>query len=75
MFQIRTSVNHLLGASKDFSWPRHICITVALLVCVNILVIFVPTIRDIFGFIGRWDTGCDVTACVVLVSLIYYFDF
>uniref|UniRef100_A0A672T8X3 Sodium-coupled neutral amino acid symporter 2 n=1 Tax=Sinocyclocheilus grahami TaxID=75366 RepID=A0A672T8X3_SINGR len=51
-FQIRTSVNQLLGASKDFSWPRHICITVALLVCVNILVIFVPTIRDIFGFIG-----------------------
>uniref|UniRef100_A0A8C1ZUR1 Sodium-coupled neutral amino acid symporter 2 n=1 Tax=Cyprinus carpio TaxID=7962 RepID=A0A8C1ZUR1_CYPCA len=42
----------LLCASKDFSWPRHICITVALLVCVNILVIFVPTIRDIFGFIG-----------------------
>uniref|UniRef100_A0A671T966 Sodium-coupled neutral amino acid symporter 2 n=1 Tax=Sinocyclocheilus anshuiensis TaxID=1608454 RepID=A0A671T966_9TELE len=42
----------LLGASKEFNWPRHICITVALLVCVNILVIFVPTIRDIFGFIG-----------------------
>ncbi|RXN27256.1 sodium-coupled neutral amino acid transporter 2 isoform X1 [Labeo rohita] len=52
LFPIRTSVNHLLGASKDFSWPRHIGITVALLVCVNILVIFVPTIRDIFGFIG-----------------------
>ncbi|XP_051547482.1 sodium-coupled neutral amino acid symporter 2-like [Myxocyprinus asiaticus] len=52
LFPIRTSVNQLLGASKDFSWPRHICITLALLVCVNILVIFVPTIRDIFGFIG-----------------------
>ncbi|XP_056101351.1 sodium-coupled neutral amino acid symporter 2 [Rhinichthys klamathensis goyatoka] len=52
LFPIRTSVNQLLGASKDFSWPRHIGITVALLVCVNILVIFVPTIRDIFGFIG-----------------------
>uniref|UniRef100_A0A673KLL9 Sodium-coupled neutral amino acid symporter 2 n=1 Tax=Sinocyclocheilus rhinocerous TaxID=307959 RepID=A0A673KLL9_9TELE len=52
LFPIRTSVNQLLGASKEFSWPRHICITVALLVCVNILVIFVPTIRDIFGFIG-----------------------
>uniref|UniRef100_A0A671TBC8 Sodium-coupled neutral amino acid symporter 2 n=1 Tax=Sinocyclocheilus anshuiensis TaxID=1608454 RepID=A0A671TBC8_9TELE len=45
-------INQLLGASKEFNWPRHICITVALLVCVNILVIFVPTIRDIFGFIG-----------------------
>uniref|UniRef100_A0A8C1II94 Sodium-coupled neutral amino acid symporter 2 n=1 Tax=Cyprinus carpio TaxID=7962 RepID=A0A8C1II94_CYPCA len=52
LFPIRNSVNQLLCASKDFSWPRHICITVALLVCVNILVIFVPTIRDIFGFIG-----------------------
>uniref|UniRef100_A0A671T7E2 Sodium-coupled neutral amino acid symporter 2 n=1 Tax=Sinocyclocheilus anshuiensis TaxID=1608454 RepID=A0A671T7E2_9TELE len=52
LFPIRTSVNQLLGASKEFNWPRHICITVALLVCVNILVIFVPTIRDIFGFIG-----------------------
>ncbi|TRY68174.1 hypothetical protein DNTS_016561 [Danionella cerebrum] len=52
LFPIRTSVNELLGGSKEFSWPRHICITVALLVCVNVLVIFVPTIRDIFGFIG-----------------------
>uniref|UniRef100_A0A673KLN7 Sodium-coupled neutral amino acid symporter 2 n=1 Tax=Sinocyclocheilus rhinocerous TaxID=307959 RepID=A0A673KLN7_9TELE len=64
LFPIRTSVNQLLGASKEFSWPRHICITVALLVCVNILVIFVPTIRDIFGFIGRCDTGSDVITCV-----------
>ncbi|MCJ8736234.1 hypothetical protein PDJAM_G00256660 [Pangasius djambal] len=52
LFPIRTSVNHLLGASKDFSWIRHIVITVALLAGVNVLVIFVPTIRDIFGFIG-----------------------
>ncbi|XP_073719871.1 sodium-coupled neutral amino acid symporter 2 isoform X2 [Misgurnus anguillicaudatus] len=52
LFPIRTSVNHLTGATKNFSWPRHISITVGLLVCVNILVIFVPTIRDIFGFIG-----------------------
>ncbi|KAE8281630.1 Sodium-coupled neutral amino acid transporter 2 [Larimichthys crocea] len=52
LFPIRTSVNHLLCASKDFSWIRHTVITVALLAGTNALVIFVPTIRDIFGFIG-----------------------
>lgn len=52
LFPIRTSVNQLLCASKEFSWVRHTAITVFLLVCVNVLVIFVPTIRDIFGFIG-----------------------
>ncbi|XP_030627973.1 sodium-coupled neutral amino acid symporter 2 isoform X2 [Chanos chanos] len=51
LFPIRTSINQLLG-TKDFNWIRHILITVVLLGGVNILVIFVPTIRDIFGFIG-----------------------
>uniref|UniRef100_A0AAY5F4A9 Sodium-coupled neutral amino acid symporter 2 n=1 Tax=Electrophorus electricus TaxID=8005 RepID=A0AAY5F4A9_ELEEL len=45
-------MNHLLGASKEFSWIRHVIITFTLLAGVNLLVIFVPTIRDIFGFIG-----------------------
>lgn len=52
LFPIRTSVNQLLCASKEFSWLRHTIITIILLGCVNVLVIFVPTIRDIFGFIG-----------------------
>ncbi|KAJ8262472.1 hypothetical protein GJAV_G00166850 [Gymnothorax javanicus] len=52
LFPIRTSVNQLLCASKDFSWFRHVLITVLLLGSTNALVIFVPTIRDIFGFIG-----------------------
>ncbi|KAL0962969.1 hypothetical protein UPYG_G00347820 [Umbra pygmaea] len=52
LFPIRTSVNQLLCASKDFSWIRHTIITVCLLAGTNILVIFVPSIRDIFGFIG-----------------------
>lgn len=51
--QIRTSVNHLLCAKKEFSWIRHSIITVVLLAGTNILVIFVPSIRDIFGFIGK----------------------
>ncbi|KAM4615190.1 sodium-coupled neutral amino acid symporter 2 [Polymixia lowei] len=52
LFPIRTSVNQLLCASKEFSWVRHTVITVILLASTNALVIFVPTIRDIFGFIG-----------------------
>uniref|UniRef100_A0A3B3ZXY5 Sodium-coupled neutral amino acid symporter 2 n=1 Tax=Periophthalmus magnuspinnatus TaxID=409849 RepID=A0A3B3ZXY5_9GOBI len=50
--QIRTSVNQLMCASKDFSWVRHTLITLVLLGGTNALVIFVPTIRDIFGFIA-----------------------
>ncbi|CAL8323849.1 unnamed protein product [Lota lota] len=52
LFPIRTSVNQLLCASKEFSWIRHVVITVVLLASTNLLVIFVPTIKDIFGFIG-----------------------
>ncbi|XP_076006993.1 sodium-coupled neutral amino acid symporter 2 [Genypterus blacodes] len=52
LFPIRTSVNHLMCSSKEFSWIRHTIITMVLLAGTNALVIFVPTIRDIFGFIG-----------------------
>uniref|UniRef100_A0A7N6BPQ9 Sodium-coupled neutral amino acid symporter 2 n=1 Tax=Anabas testudineus TaxID=64144 RepID=A0A7N6BPQ9_ANATE len=52
LFPIRTSVNHLLCPTKEFSWIRHTIITVVLLAGTNALVISVPTIRDIFGFIG-----------------------
>ncbi|CAN9508120.1 unnamed protein product [Ophioblennius macclurei] len=52
LFPIRTSVNHLLCPTRGFSWVRHTTITVGLLAGTNALVILVPTIRDIFGFIG-----------------------
>ncbi|XP_029016284.1 sodium-coupled neutral amino acid symporter 2 isoform X2 [Betta splendens] len=52
LFPIRTSVNHLFCASKEFSWLRHTIITVSLLGCTNMLVIFTPNIKDIFGIIG-----------------------
>uniref|UniRef100_A0A8C6UGC1 Sodium-coupled neutral amino acid symporter 2 n=1 Tax=Neogobius melanostomus TaxID=47308 RepID=A0A8C6UGC1_9GOBI len=57
LFPIRTSVNQLMCASKEFSWVRHTLITVVLLAGTNALVIFVPTIRDIFGFIGASAAG------------------
>uniref|UniRef100_A0A9J7XNB5 Solute carrier family 38 member 4 n=1 Tax=Cyprinus carpio carpio TaxID=630221 RepID=A0A9J7XNB5_CYPCA len=49
---IRSSVITLCFAGKEFSWIRHILIAAAILAFNNLLVIFVPTIRDIFGFIG-----------------------
>ncbi|XP_023666234.1 sodium-coupled neutral amino acid symporter 2-like [Paramormyrops kingsleyae] len=57
LFPIRTSVNQLLCASKDFSWIRHGIITFILLGGTNVLVIFVPSIRDIFGVIGASAAG------------------
>lgn len=53
LWKIRSSVTQLLWAGKEFSWWRHCAITVVLLAFTNVLVIFVPTIRDIFGFIGK----------------------
>ncbi|NXL85312.1 S38A2 protein, partial [Alectura lathami] len=52
IFPIRSSITQLLWAGKEFSWWRHCAITVVVLAFTNVLVIFVPTIRDIFGFIG-----------------------
>ncbi|CAK6449941.1 unnamed protein product [Pipistrellus nathusii] len=52
LFPIRRALQQLLFPSKAFSWLRHVAIAVILLVLVNVLVIYVPTIRDIFGVIG-----------------------
>ncbi|XP_043102425.1 sodium-coupled neutral amino acid transporter 5 [Puntigrus tetrazona] len=52
LFPIRRAVLQLLFPDKPFHWARHISIAVCLLFLVNLLVIFVPNIRDIFGFIG-----------------------
>ncbi|XP_039516678.1 sodium-coupled neutral amino acid transporter 4 [Pimephales promelas] len=52
LFPIRSSVITLCFAGKEFSWIRHFLIAAAVLAFNNVLVIFVPTIRDIFGFIG-----------------------
>ncbi|XP_067832265.1 sodium-coupled neutral amino acid transporter 3-like [Heptranchias perlo] len=52
LFPIRRAIQQLLFPGKDFHWLRHILIAIALLICVNLLVICVPNIRDIFGIIG-----------------------
>ncbi|XP_072528556.1 sodium-coupled neutral amino acid transporter 4 [Salminus brasiliensis] len=52
LFPIRSSIVTLLFAGREFSWIRHILIAFGILIFNNLLVICVPTIRDIFGFIG-----------------------
>uniref|UniRef100_A0A8C6XIY2 Solute carrier family 38 member 5 n=1 Tax=Naja naja TaxID=35670 RepID=A0A8C6XIY2_NAJNA len=52
LFPIRRAIQQLLFPKKDFSWIRHVIIAFCLLFIVNLLVIFVPNIKDIFGVIG-----------------------
>ncbi|XP_029598717.1 sodium-coupled neutral amino acid transporter 4 [Salmo trutta] len=52
LFPIRSSINTMLFSQREFSWVRHMLIAAFILLFNNLLVIFVPTIRDIFGFIG-----------------------
>ncbi|KAK7895980.1 hypothetical protein WMY93_021305 [Mugilogobius chulae] len=53
LFPIRSSITTLLFSGREFSWIRHFLIAAGILAFNNLLVIFVPTIRDIFGFIGE----------------------
>lgn len=52
LFPIRRAILQLLFPDKPFHWARHILIALCLLFLVNLLVIFVPNIREIFGVIG-----------------------
>ncbi|PKK29870.1 solute carrier family 38, member 4 [Columba livia] len=52
LFPIRSSISALLFPKRPFSWIRHFLIAAVILTFNNLLVIFVPTIKDIFGFIG-----------------------
>uniref|UniRef100_A0A7N8WK16 Sodium-coupled neutral amino acid transporter 3-like n=1 Tax=Mastacembelus armatus TaxID=205130 RepID=A0A7N8WK16_9TELE len=52
LFPIRRALQQLLFPGKPFHWLRHITIAVTLLFAVNLLVILVPNIRDIFGISG-----------------------
>uniref|UniRef100_A0A8D0APQ4 Solute carrier family 38 member 5b n=1 Tax=Sander lucioperca TaxID=283035 RepID=A0A8D0APQ4_SANLU len=52
LFPIRRALLQLLFPGKSFHWLRHIAIALCLLFVVNLLVILVPNIRDIFGITG-----------------------
>ncbi|XP_069760245.1 sodium-coupled neutral amino acid transporter 4-like [Narcine bancroftii] len=52
LFPIRASIQELIFPGRSFNWIRHTVIAGILVILNNLLVIFVPSIRDIFGFIG-----------------------
>nr|XP_023693121.1 sodium-coupled neutral amino acid transporter 5-like isoform X2 [Paramormyrops kingsleyae] len=52
IFPIRRALLQLFFDAKHFNWVLHISIAIGLLVLVNILVILVPNIKDIFGVTG-----------------------
>lgn len=65
LLQIRRALLQLLFPERPFHWLRHIAIAACLLFVVNMLVILVPNIRDIFGITGEEsDGGCDILSLV-----------
>lgn len=50
-FTVRSSLFELAKKTK-FNLCRHIFVTIILLVIVNLLVIFIPSMKDIFGVVG-----------------------
>uniref|UniRef100_A0A8C6TN23 Solute carrier family 38 member 5b n=1 Tax=Neogobius melanostomus TaxID=47308 RepID=A0A8C6TN23_9GOBI len=68
LFPIRRAILQLLFPEKPFHWLRHIAIAACLLAAVNLLVIFVPNIRDIFGITGATTAP---TLIFILPGLFY----
>ncbi|XP_053285665.1 sodium-coupled neutral amino acid transporter 3 isoform X1 [Pleuronectes platessa] len=58
LFPVRRALQQMLFPNKTFNWPRHIVIAIILLTCINLLVIFAPSILGIFGIIGATSAPC-----------------
>uniref|UniRef100_A0A8C2ZCR7 Solute carrier family 38 member 5 n=1 Tax=Cyclopterus lumpus TaxID=8103 RepID=A0A8C2ZCR7_CYCLU len=65
LFPIRRALLQILFPEKPFSWFVHIGIAFCLIFVVNLLVIFVPSIRDIFGLIGTF------AACFAALGVLF----
>uniref|UniRef100_H2YM24 Amino acid transporter transmembrane domain-containing protein n=1 Tax=Ciona savignyi TaxID=51511 RepID=H2YM24_CIOSA len=62
-FPARKALTFLIFPDRDFSWKIHLGIMTFLLSLINVLVIFVPSIREVFGIIGA-------TASTMLVFIL-----
>lgn len=51
-FPARKAMTFLLFPDREFKWSHHLGIMCFLLTTINIFVIFVPSIKDVFGIIG-----------------------
>ncbi|OWK16939.1 SLC38A4, partial [Cervus elaphus hippelaphus] len=68
LLQIRTSVTTLLFPKRPFSWIRHFLIAAIIIALNNVLVILVPTIKYIFGFIG----ASSATMLIFILPAVFY---
>ncbi|KAH0518244.1 Sodium-coupled neutral amino acid transporter 4 [Microtus ochrogaster] len=69
LFPIRTSVITLLFPRRPFSWVKHFLIAAVIIALNNVLVILVPTIKYIFGFIGKFQKSfCVISSKVRLLK-------
>uniref|UniRef100_F1MM24 Solute carrier family 38 member 4 n=2 Tax=Bos TaxID=9903 RepID=F1MM24_BOVIN len=68
LFPIRTSVTTLLFPKRPFSWIRHFLIAAIIIALNNVLVILVPTIKYIFGFIG----ASSATMLIFILPAVFY---
>ncbi|NXU75269.1 S38A1 protein, partial [Oreotrochilus melanogaster] len=66
-FTVRSSLFEMAKKTK-FHLGRHVLVTLALLIIINLLVIFIPTMKDIFGVIGVTSANMLI---FILPSLLY----
>jgi len=67
-YPARKAVNFLLFPQADFAWKRHIGIMCCLLTLCVTLVIAVPDIKEIFGFVGASASG----ALMMILPPLFY---
>jgi len=67
-FPARKAVNFLVFPQADFAWKRHLGIMACLLTLCLTLVINVPDIKEIFGFVGASASG----ALMMILPPLFY---
>ncbi|XP_037540712.1 sodium-coupled neutral amino acid transporter 3 [Nematolebias whitei] len=68
LFPIRRALLQIFFPDKPFHWARHIIIAVCLVVFADLLVILVPSIKDIFGVIG----ATSAPSLIFILPAIFY---
>lgn len=67
-FPARKALTFILYPDRPFTWAKHLGIMGFLLTFINILVIFVPSIREVFGIIGATAS----TMLVFILPSVFY---
>uniref|UniRef100_A0A8C6VVL9 Solute carrier family 38 member 5a n=1 Tax=Nothobranchius furzeri TaxID=105023 RepID=A0A8C6VVL9_NOTFU len=68
LFPIRKALLQIFFPDKPFHWVRHITIALSLIISVDLLVICVPSIKDIFGVIG----ATSAPSLIFILPAIFY---